>query len=351
MRDDSTLEEGEISSSETAAVVGTLLEMNANEDGNGEIGNRNHEPVTDGANGAGQGVAGQVPASTALAQGAGVTMSPPAVEDHRPLLSGVQTANNGLTSMGVSQGHVQGTGMAQRATLAQGRGPGFNAPMQNPYFPMGNPPVYMPQRSWATGQVYDYQRGGWFILAEPPNSGGRQLYGSTPTSGGDLRSPPRVPRHVQSPVTVRGTTTAKMMFNDSRKAFDRVNGIALRDEDRIASDRRKAFSKGIKKFETRMDVRRWVQAFKRGVRLSGLTNNPKLILQTLLDKIDAETNVGESSHGLDDIWSGFSFPTSPLSFASSLSLPFSPENSCVLHYITVPFFLGTICIREGPKGC
>ena len=71
MRDDSTLEEGEISSSETAAVVGTLLEMNANEDGNGEIGNRNHEPVTDGADGAGQGVAGQVPASTALARGAG----------------------------------------------------------------------------------------------------------------------------------------------------------------------------------------------------------------------------------------------------------------------------------------
>eukprot|EP00945_MAST-04E_sp_MAST-4E-sp1_P000815 g815.t1 len=86
------------------------------------------------------------------------------------------------------------------------------------------------------------------------------------------------------------------MFNGSRKAFDRVKGIALRDEDRIASDRRKAFSKGIKKFETRMDVRRWVQAFKRGVRLSGLTNNPKLILQTLLDKIDAETNVGEGVH-------------------------------------------------------
>ena len=65
VRDDSTLEEGEIRSPGTAAAVDTLLEMNANEDGNGEVGNRNHEPVTDGADGAGQGVEGQVPASMA----------------------------------------------------------------------------------------------------------------------------------------------------------------------------------------------------------------------------------------------------------------------------------------------
>ena len=199
VRDDSRLDEGEIRSPGTAAVASVLLEMNANEDGNGEIGNRNHEPVTDGADGAEQGVEGQVPASMVQAQGVGVTMSPPVVVGHRPLLSGVQTANIGLTSMGVSQGHAQGPGMTQGATLAQGRGPGFNAPMQSPYFPMGNPPVYMPQLGWAPGQVYDYQRGGWFIPAGPPNLREGQSHGSTPTSGGDPRSPPRVLRHGQSP--------------------------------------------------------------------------------------------------------------------------------------------------------
>ena len=52
IRDDSMLEEGEIRSPGTAAGANALLEMNANGDGNGDIGNRNHEPVTDEAEGA-----------------------------------------------------------------------------------------------------------------------------------------------------------------------------------------------------------------------------------------------------------------------------------------------------------
>ena len=296
VRDDSMLEEGEIHSPGTAAAASVLLEMNAIGDGNREMGNRNHEPVTDEANGAGQSVEGSIPTHMDLVQGVGVTGTPPVVMGHRPLLSARQTANIGSTSLGVSQGSLQGSESAQGAALASGRGQDIIASMQGSYFPMDNPPVYRPQQGWASGQIYDYQRGGWFIPARPPNLGAGQSHGSTPTSEGNFMSPPRVQRQRQSPLTVHRRVTARTMFHYSRKAFDCVDGKALRDEDRIATDRRNAFSKGIKKFETRMDVRRWVEAFKRGVRLSGLTNNPKLILQTLLDKIDAETNVGEGVH-------------------------------------------------------
>ena len=141
--DVSQLEEGEIRSPGTADIANTLLEMNANEGGNGDIGNRNHEPVTDGAEGAGQGDVGSSQSSQSQAQGTGVAVSP-AETGNRSLSSASQSANIGSTSsMGVSQDRSQGTGLTQGTGLNRGRGQG-SAGMQGPYFPMmyGNPMVY-----------------------------------------------------------------------------------------------------------------------------------------------------------------------------------------------------------------
>ena len=71
VRDDSMLEEGEIRSPGIAAVANVLLEMNSNGDDNREIGNRNHKPMTDGADGAGQGVEGRLPTPMEQVQSAG----------------------------------------------------------------------------------------------------------------------------------------------------------------------------------------------------------------------------------------------------------------------------------------
>ena len=57
---------------------------------------------------------------------------------------------------------------------------------------------------------------------------------------------------------------------------------------------------GMKKFKTRLYVQRWVEAFKCPIILLGLTNNQKLILQILLDSINAETNMVEGVHKKHD---------------------------------------------------
>jgi hypothetical protein len=80
------------------------------------------------------------------------------------------------------------------------------------------------------------------------------------------------------------------------KNIHRVNGNVLADTDKVATERHKSFTRGIKQYEVKSTVRNWVKTFIRAIKISGLANNPRLILQTLLDKINADTPLGSGIH-------------------------------------------------------
>ena len=75
-----------------------------------------------------------------------------------------------------------------------------------------------------------------------------------------------------------------------------MNGRVLADTDKIATERHKNFTRGIKQYEVKSTVRNWVKTFVGAIKISCLANNPRLILQTLLDKINADTPLESGIH-------------------------------------------------------
>ena len=90
--------------------------------------------------------------------------------------------------------------------------------------------------------------------------------------------------------------TPSEVFSKPLKNIHRVNGTVLSDTDKIATERLRSFARGIKLYEVKSTVRNWVKTFVRAIKLSGLANNPRLIMQTLLDKINADTPLGSGIH-------------------------------------------------------
>ena len=302
--DEQTLEDGEIPPTPgTAAAVDALLHVqNA---AAGQEGNGNHEPGT--GNGAalaaagGQGDESRNSTPVGPTPSTGVTGTTPAsVVEERPLLSTNHTyANTLFQSQGGTRVPIYSpnfaSGLGAGATQPRGAIP---APMQGIRF--RNQEISASEILKANGYGYDARRGGWFMPTQRPSAfGGGSGNPSPPTSGGSFPSPPLVPRYGFTQ-TSQAQAPVDTIFSESQKQFDSVNGVALRDEERTATDRHKAFARITQKYTSSMDVRLWVETFKRVSKLSGLSNNPKLILQTLLDKVNAETNVGRGVHAKYD---------------------------------------------------